>query len=215
MPPVISFVGTGKSGKTTFLEKLIPELTGRGYRVATIKHTIHNTAFDRPEKDTARHIRAGSAAAAIASPSEFVMIVPGGANMTVDEMVRHIGDDYDIIITEGFKHENAPKIEVHRREKGEALAGTLEGVVAVLTDEPLDVKVKQFSLEDVKGVADFLEEGYIKPHKDRVTLFINNEQVSLGAFPEKMVSNLLLSIATSLKIKGTSEIRSIDISLRK
>lgn len=215
MPPVISFVGKGKSGKTTFLEKLIPELTRRGYRTATIKHTVHNTTFDRPEKDTARHVKAGSAATAIVSPNEFVMLVPGGANMTLDQMMRHIGDDYDIVITEGFKHENAPKIEVHRREKGEVLAGRLEGVVAVLTDEPLDVNVRQFSLEDVKGVADFLEETYIKPRKERITLFINNERVFLGAFPEKMISNLMLAIAASLKVKSTGEIKSIDISLRK
>ena len=215
MPPVVSFVGTGKTGKTTFLEKLIPELTGRGYRIATIKHTVHKTSFDQPEKDTARHIRAGSLATAIASPGEFVMIIPGGGKMTVDEMVRHIGDDYDIIITEGFKHENMPKIEVHRREKGQALTGTLEGVVAVITDEPLEVGVKQFGLEDVKSVADFLEEEYIRPHRERVTLFINNEPVSLGAFPEKMVMNLVQAIAGSLKVKGTSEIKNVDISIRK
>lgn len=215
MPPIISFVGTGKTGKTTFLEKLIPELTRRGYRVATIKHTVHATSFDQPEKDTARHIRAGSLATAIASPVEFVMIVPDGGKMTVDEMVRHIGDDYDIILGEGFKHEKMPKIEVHRREKGEALAGTLEGVVAVITDEPLAVSVKQFGLEDVKDVADFLEEKYIQPHRQKATLFVNNEQVPLGVFPEKMVINLVQAIADSLKIKGTSEIKSINISVRK
>lgn len=215
MPPVVSFVGTGKTGKTTFLEKLIPELTGRGYRIATIKHTVHKTSFDQPDKDTARHIRAGSLATAIASPGEFVMIIPGGGKMTVDEMVRHIGDDYDIIITEGFKHEKMPKIEVHRREKGQALTGTLEGVVAVITDEPLEVGVKQFGLEDVKSVADFLEEEYIRPHRERVTFFINNEQVPLDIFPEKMVMNLVQAIAGSLKVKGTSEIKNVDISIRK
>lgn len=215
MPPVILFVGTGKVGKTTFIEKLIPELVGRGYRVATIKHTVHKTTFDRPEKDTARHVRAGSAATAIASPSEFVMIVPGGGGMSVDEMVRHLGDNFDIVIAEGFKHEAGPKIEVHRREKGEALAGTLEGVVAVITDEPLNLDLKQFSLEDVKGVAVFIEEGYIKPHKERVTLFVNNKRVPLGEFPEKMVANVLTAITESLKKQGEGELKSIDISLRK
>lgn len=165
MPPVILFVGTGKVGKTTFIEKLIPELVGRGYRVATIKHTVHQTTFDRPEKDTARHIKAGSAATAIASPSEFVMMIPSGGGMSIDAMVRHLGDNYDIVLAEGFKHEAGPKIEVHRREKGEALAGTLEGVVAVITDEPLKLDVKQFSLEDFKKVADLIEEDYIKPYK--------------------------------------------------
>jgi molybdopterin-guanine dinucleotide biosynthesis protein B len=170
MPPVILFVGTGKVGKTTFIEKLIPELVGRGYRVATIKHTVHKTSFDRPEKDTARHIAAGSSATAIASPSEFVMMVPGGGGMSVEDMVRHLGDNYDIVIAEGFKHEAGPKIEVHRREKGEALAATLEGVVAVITDEPLNLALKQFSLEDIKKVADLIEEGYIKPFRKEMSI---------------------------------------------
>lgn len=215
MTPVISFVGKGKSGKTTFLEKLIPELTRRGYRVATIKHTVHNTTFDQPEKDTARHVKAGSAATAIASPNEFVLIVPDGARVTLDEMVRHVGDDYDIIIAEGFKHEKGPKIEVHRREKGEALAATLEDVVAVLTDEPLEIGIKQFSLDDAKGVADFIEEKYIRPNRERVTLFVNGERVALGGFPELMVANLVTAVAASLKLKDDSPVKSIEISLRK
>jgi molybdopterin-guanine dinucleotide biosynthesis protein B len=214
MPPVVLFVGTGKVGKTTFIEKLIPELVKRGYRVATIKHTVHKTSFDQPEKDTARHVKAGSTTTAIASPGEFVMIAPAG-DMKLDEMVRHIGDDFDIIIAEGFKHEKGPKIEVHRREKGEALAGTLEDVVAVITDEQLNLSVKQFSLDDFKGVAEFIEEDYIKPHRERVTLFVNNEIVQLGGFSEQMVSNLLTAITTSLKVKENEEIKSIEISLRR
>jgi molybdopterin-guanine dinucleotide biosynthesis adapter protein len=214
MLPIISFVGRGKSGKTTFLEKLIPELTGRGYRIATIKHTVHNTTFDQPEKDTARHIKAGSSATAIASPSEFAIMRPTG-EMTFDEMLRSMGDDYDLIITEGFKRESGPKIEVHRKEKGAAIAGELEGVVAILTDEPLDLNIKQFSLNDVRPVADFIESEYIRPNKERVTLFVNHNQVALSGFPEKMTENLVAAIVSSLKLKGAEEIKSIDISVRK
>lgn len=214
MPVVISFVGKGKSGKTTFLEKLIPELTRRGYRVATIKHTVHDTTFDRPEKDTARHVKAGSAATSIASPNEFVLVVPGG-RVTLDEMLRHVGEDYDIVLTEGFKHEKMPKIEVHRREKGEALAPTLEDVVAILTDEPLDVNVRQFSLEDFKGVADFIEERYIKTDGDKVALYVNNRLVPTERLPKKLIENLLIAIASSVDSGSSEEIKSLDISLRK
>ncbi|MFH0847815.1 MAG: molybdopterin-guanine dinucleotide biosynthesis protein B [Chloroflexota bacterium] len=212
MPPVVSFVGVGKSGKTTFLEKLIPELKGRGYRVATIKHTIHRTGFDAPEKDTSRHIRAGSEATAISSPNEFVLIRPGGKDMTLEDMVRLVGDDFDIILTEGFKRGKAPKIEVHRREKGEALGKSLTGLVAVITDETLKVKVRQFSLDDVKGAADLLENEFIKPNRERISLYINGEPVPLSAFPEGIIRNILLGMASSLK--GVNEVKSLDISLR-
>ncbi len=213
MPPIISFVGTGKSGKTTFLEKLIPELKGRGYRVATIKHTIHRTSFDAPGKDTSRHIRAGSEATAVSSPNEFVVIRPAGKDMTLGEIARLVGEDYDIILTEGFKQEKTPKIEVHRREKGEALGESLDGLIAIITDEALEVKVRQFSLEDVKGVADLLENGYIKPYQRRLSLYINGVPVPLSDFPKEIISHILLGIASSLK--GVSEVKSLDISLRR
>lgn len=213
MPPLVSIVGRAKTGKTTFLEKLIPELKLRGYRVATIKHTFHNTSFDQPEKDTSRHVRAGSEATALSSPNEFVLIRPVGQGMTFDEMVRLIGEDCDILLTEGFKQENAPKIEVHRREKGPPLGDSLSQLLAVVTDEPLELKTKQFALDDARGVADLIESEVIRPQRERISLYINKAPVPLSEFPRKIIGNILLGIAASLK--GVKEAKSIDISMRR
>ena len=213
MPPVVSFVGKGKTGKTTFLEKLIPELVRRGYRVATIKHTVHPTTLDQPEKDTARHLKAGSSVIAISSPNEIALIKRALPGMGLDDLVRQIGEDYDILLTEGFKQGNAPKIEVHRWEKGEALGESLTGLIAIITDEPLNVKVKQFSLEDIKGVADLLETDFIKPNHERLVLYVNGKSVPLSAFPRDIISNTIMGAVSSLK--GVNEVKSIDISLRR
>jgi len=70
MPPVVSIVGRAKSGKTTLLERLIGELTSRGYRVATIKHTPQGMSFDKPDKDSWRHLQAGSKATIACSPDK-------------------------------------------------------------------------------------------------------------------------------------------------
>ena len=118
MPPVVSIVGKSKSGKTTLMEKLIGELKSRGYRVATIKHTHHRLTFDEPHKDSWRHIQAGSEATVISSPDKVALMKPVTQEPTVDEIAHLIGEDYDIVLTEGFKRGNAPKIEVHRKEVG-------------------------------------------------------------------------------------------------
>jgi len=212
MPPVVSIVGKSKSGKTTLIEKLIRELRLRGYRVATIKHVPQDIAFDKPDKDSWRHIQAGSEATTISSPNEVVLIKPVTQGSTLGEIVRFFGEDYDIILTEGFKEGDAPKIETHRKEAGPPLEA-VKKLVAIVTDEPLQTKTRQFSFEDIKGLADLFERGFIKPQRERVSLYINNASIPLSTFPKEIISNTLIAMASSLK--GAGEIRSLDISLRK
>jgi molybdopterin-guanine dinucleotide biosynthesis protein MobB len=156
MPPVVSIVGKSKSGKTTLIEKLVQELKSRGYHVATIKHIPQGVDFDEPGKDSWRHIQAGSEATAISSLDKIVMIKPVGRDASLDEVARLLGEDYDIILAEGFKQGNAPKIEVHRKDGGALIEG-LKKLIAIVTDEPLESRVRQFSPDDIKDIADLLE----------------------------------------------------------
>ena len=212
MTPIVSIVGKSNSGKTTLLEKLIVELKSRGYRVATVKHTHHEMTIDRPGKDSWRHIQAGSEATVISSPDEIVLIKPVVATVTVDEIALLLGDDYDIILVEGFKQDNTPKIEVHRREVGPPLSG-IRKLIAIATDEPLETSTRQFSLEDIKGLADLLEEGFIKPQGERLSLYVNGAPITLTTFPGAVISNVLVAMASCLK--GVGEIRSLKFFLRK
>ena len=212
MPPVVSIVGKSKSGKTTLMEKLVGELKSRGYRVATIKHTPEGMTFDEPGKDSWRHIQAGSEATAIASPDRMVLIKPIGWALTLDEIVRFFGEDYDIILAEGFKQGNAPKIEVHRKEVGPPFT-TIKKLIAIVTDEPLETKTRQFSWQDIKGLADLLEEGFIKPQRERISLYINNVPIVLTTWPQEVITNVILALASSLK--GVGEVRSLELFLRR
>jgi molybdopterin-guanine dinucleotide biosynthesis protein B len=164
MPPIVSIVGKSSTGKTTFLEKTIKELAGRGYRVATIKHSHHSISFDQPNKDSWRHAQAGAVATMVSSTTEIQIIKPITQELTIEELARHLGEDYDIILSEGFSRGNAPKIEIHRKEAGPLLE-TATNLIAVATDEPLDTDVRQFDLNDVKGVVDLIEELFIKRRK--------------------------------------------------
>lgn len=162
MPATISIVGKSSSGKTTFLEKLIRELASRGYRVATIKHSHHSISFDQPNKDSWRHARAGAVATMVSSTTEIQIIKPVSRELSIEELASHLGQDYDIILTEGFSRGNAPKVEVHRKDAGPLLE-VASNLIAVATDEPLDSDAPQFALDDIKGVADLLEKKYLRP----------------------------------------------------
>lgn len=212
MPPIVSVVGKSKSGKTTLIEKLVGELKSRGYRVATIKHAAQGLNFDKPDKDSWRHLQAGSEVTAISSRDKIVLIKPMATAVTLDEIARLFGDDYDIILTEGFKQDKAPKIEVHRKEVG-PLLGNIKKLIAIVTDEPLKTKTKQFSHQDVKGLADLLEEDFIKPQRERLSLYINNAPITLSTFPKKTIGNVLVAMVSCLK--GVPEVRSLEIFLRR
>jgi molybdopterin-guanine dinucleotide biosynthesis protein B len=212
MPPVVSIVGKSKSGKTTLMEKLVEELKSRGYRVATIKHAPEGMTFDEPGKDSWRHIQAGSEATALASPDRMVLIRPIARALTLDEIVRFFGEDYDIILAEGFKQGNAPKIEVHRKEVGPPLT-TIKKRIAIVTDEPLETKTRQFSWQDIKGLADLLEAGFIEPQRERISLYINNVPIVLTTWPQEIITNIILAMASSLK--GVGEVRSLELFLRR
>ena len=164
MPPIISIVGKPKSGKTTLIERLIAELKKRGYQVATIKHSVHPLDFDKPGKDSWRHIKAGSGATAVVSPGELILIDKQARQPDLNEIERLFGSGFDIILTEGFKQGRSPKVQVHRRTAG-PLLNDLDNLIAIATDEPVETPVKQFSIDDITGLADLLENEYIKPNR--------------------------------------------------
>jgi len=212
MPPIVSVIGKSKSGKTILIEKLVQELKSRGYRVATIKHIPRGVDFDEPGKDSWRHIQAGSEATAVSAPDKIVLVKPVGQDATLDEIARLLGEDYDIILTEGFKQGNAPKIEVHRKDVGPPLKN-IRKLIGIVTDELLETKRRQFSPDDIEDIADLLEKGFIKPQAERLSLHVNNMPITLTAFPKQIITNVLLAIASCLK--GVREIRNIQIFLRK
>jgi molybdopterin-guanine dinucleotide biosynthesis protein MobB len=212
MPPVVSIVGRSKSGKTTLIEKLIVELKARGYHIATAKHTHRDMTTPESDKDSDRHLKAGSEAAMIIDPHGLMMIKPLQNDINITQVAQLIGEDYDLILTEGFKEDDAPKIEVHRKENAPPLEG-VKKIFAIATNEPLDTKTRQFPLEDVKGIADLIENGFIKPQQERYTLLVNNTPIALNAFTKEFIVNIQLAMAHGLK--GVDKIKTMKIFLKK
>jgi molybdopterin-guanine dinucleotide biosynthesis protein B len=155
--PVVSVVGNSGSGKTTFLEKVIREMTHRGLKVGTIKHDVHGRfEMDKPGKDSWRHKHAGASTTVISSPHRIGMVMDVEYDHSLDELVLFF-NGMDIILTEGYKKDHKPKLEIFRTEiTQEPLCKDDENLLAFISDAPIDFGVLVFSAEDVKGVADLL-----------------------------------------------------------
>lgn len=165
--PVISVVGKSDSGKTTFMEKLLAELKKRGYRVGTVKHDVHGFEIDHPGKDTWRHRRAGADAVVISSPSQMAMIRQVDREQSLDEIAAMV-TGVDLIITEGYKRQDKPKIEVFRSEKhDEPLCSQDDRVFAVAVDKPMEFPVPTFDWNDASGICDLVEDLFLKEKMPR------------------------------------------------
>src|SRR4030042_6719822 len=103
MAPIVSIVGRSKSGKTTPLENLIVELKKRGYKVGTMKHPPLGMAWSDDDKDSQRHIKAGSEETIMVAPDKLVLIKPISEPKSLEEVARLFNEDCDIILAEGFK----------------------------------------------------------------------------------------------------------------
>ncbi len=159
--PIVSVVGKSDSGKTTLICGLIPELKKRGYRVATIKHDIHGFDMDRPGKDTWKHSEAGADIVVISSPGKVAMIEKVAAELTLDQVIARI-EGVDIIISEGYKRNNKPKLEVFRSSVHDApLCGAGDNLFALASDVKPDIGVPVFDLNDYSGIADLIVELFL------------------------------------------------------
>ena len=146
-PPIVSIVGKSGSGKTTLLEKLIPALNRLGIRVGTIKHDVHGYEMDKPGKDSWRHKQAGAAVTMISSPFQIGMVKDVDHDHALEALATYfIG--VDLILTEGYKRQAAPKLEVHRAAVSpQPLCGDDDGLIALISDVRGDLAVPYFGLE--------------------------------------------------------------------
>ena len=154
--PILCFVGRSNSGKTTLIERVIPELVKAGYKVATVKHAGHGFDLDTEGKDSWRHKRAGASSVMVLSKGSMAMFADVSDQMNVEEIRdRFLDHTYDLIIAEGWKHERYPKIVIVRDQVGEISVST-EGLLAVVSDKFVDLSVPSFGLDDVTGVASLI-----------------------------------------------------------
>lgn len=166
MTPIISIVGYSDAGKTTLVEKLVPELKKKGYRVGTIKHSHHESNFDTKGKDSWRHFASGADAVVASSADKIVMIRKrenraDDSHAQLSSMENHL-TDMDMIIAEGYKNAGFPKIEVFRPQANdEPVCLNDNTLVAIVTDADVNISVPIFGLEESERLADFIEQKFL------------------------------------------------------
>jgi molybdopterin-guanine dinucleotide biosynthesis protein B len=199
---IIPVVGAKNSGKTTFLETLIPALKKKGLKVAVIKHDVHGFEMDHEGKDTYRLKAAGADAVCISSPQKIALIKDVSEEKALDVLARDFFDDFNVVLTEGYKKFPLPKIEVFR-SKASSKPLCLPGELILLaTDKPVeDFNAKQFSLEEVEKIANYLEKNVIEKPKAKIKarLVVNGQKVPMKSFIQELMAKTLVGMASSLK----------------
>jgi len=199
--PIVCFVGKSDSGKTTFLEKVIAELRGRGYRIGVIKHDTHASEPDRPGKDTWRLRRAGASRAVLSSARYLSLVEEVEEELPLEEIVRRYLPDVDIVLTEGYKRSAYPKVEVCRAERSRELLCAPGELLAVVSDLRFDLPCPQFGLDDAGGVADLLVERFLRRPAQaprRVSLRVDGRPVPLKPFIQEMLAGAIRGMLGAL-----------------
>ncbi|MDD3677942.1 MAG: molybdopterin-guanine dinucleotide biosynthesis protein B [Dehalococcoidales bacterium] len=213
MIPVISFVGSHNCGKTTILEKVIRGLKQKGYKVAVIKHHKGDFELDIQGKDTWRLSEAGSDVVAISSPQKTAVIKKPEQELTLDRITEMVCDGMDIVISEGYKFDDKPKIEVFRSEVSDRILSDEKDLVALVTDRRFDIDVPQFSFDDADGIVKLIIEKYLANTSPAgVSLIVNGVPLDMKPFIQDMFINTVSGLVAALH--GTENAKEIKITVR-
>lgn len=155
---LLTIVGHSGSGKTTLIEKLIPALTQRGLRVATIKHAHHTVQLDTPGKDSWRYTQAGAALSMLVTGESVQLVASQVADRSPQALAQRFMGEADMVLAEGFSHAPGAKIEVLRRACSATPRCTVEdGLVAMVTDvDEAHPQLPHLALDDIAGIADLI-----------------------------------------------------------
>jgi len=215
MIPIISIVGKSDSGKTTLIEKLVPELTHRGHRIATVKHDTHGFEVDREGKDSWRHKQAGAHTVVISSPNKVALIRDVEKDFTLEEIREKLIQDVDLVLSEGYKKDVQPKIEIFRKEKHkELLCSKEDHLVAVVTNQSFKIDVPCFDLDDMVGLSDFIEKRFLSSKvEEGISLRVDGKRIPLKPFVRDFLTHAIKGMLTSLK--GCDKAKHIEILIEE
>lgn len=155
---IFGVTGWKNAGKTGLMERLVAEITGRGFAVSTIKHAHHTTDVDQPGTDSYRHRSAGATEVLLASGRRYALMheLRDAEEPPLTALLARLSP-VDLVLIEGYKREPHPKIEAHRAETGNPLIAPDDPMIeAVASDTPLDLDRPVFDLNATAEIADFI-----------------------------------------------------------
>lgn len=155
---VYGVTGWKNSGKTGLMERLVAEITARGLSVSTVKHAHHSFDVDHPGKDSFRHRSAGASEVVLASANRVAIMqeLRNAPEPSLEALLARM-QPVDLVLVEGYKREDHPKIEAHRAETGKApIAPEDTRIKAVASNAALTLDRPVFDLDDTARIADFI-----------------------------------------------------------
>lgn len=155
---LFGIVGWKNTGKTGLVERLVREISGRGFSVSTLKHAHHSFDVDQPGRDSHRHRVAGAQEVLLASGKRWALMheLREDREPGMRELLARLSP-VDLVLVEGYKGEAHAKIETHRAEVGQALIAPDDPTVrAVASDTAITLDRPVFDLDDTTGIADFI-----------------------------------------------------------
>lgn len=161
MIPLLAIAAWSGTGKTTLLKKLIPALCAHGIRPGLIKHTHHDMDVDKPGKDSYELRKAGAAQTLVASSQRWALMTetPDDSELDLAYLVSRMDTStLDVVLVEGFKHEAVAKLLLWRQNCGHSLQELIldEHVIAVVSDESLEINVPVLDLNNIEQIVDFI-----------------------------------------------------------
>lgn len=169
---VLGIAGYSGSGKTTLIEALLPRLAAAGLTVSVVKQSHHDFEVDKPGKDSWRHRQAGAQEVLLTSPHRW-MLVAELRGAREPDLADHLArlSPCDLVLVEGYKHADLPKIEVWRAANGKPrLHPDDPRFVALVADAPPLRAIPHFALDDLAGVVDFIRAFLHSGHGDLIPL---------------------------------------------
>ncbi len=154
---LVGIVGWKNSGKTYFVSQIIRILKSKNMRVASIKHAHHDFDIDHENTDSYIHRTSGSSQVIISSSKRWAKITElnDSEEKTLNELISELSDT-DIVIIEGFKNENHPKLEVIKKGNNNFLFNKISNIQAIITDEKVNTDLKQFKKNEINNIVNFI-----------------------------------------------------------
>ncbi len=155
---IFGVTGFKNAGKTGLMERLVSEITARGFSVSTLKHAHHTFDVDQAGKDSYRHRDAGAHQVLLASGTRWALMTElrEQAEPPLADLLKTLAP-VDLVLVEGYKRDRHPKIEAFRKAAGHDLIASADPTIrAVATDCAVDVEQPIFDLDDTVGIADFI-----------------------------------------------------------
>jgi molybdopterin-guanine dinucleotide biosynthesis adapter protein len=215
MPLIISVVGYSNSGKTRLIEKMIPVLKTKGYSVGVIKHTGHDFSLDQPGKDTYKFKQAGADGVVLIGSGQIGYLgkIEETAPLALNRIEQSFFSDQDIILTEGFKKGDKPKIAVLTRGQEDRLLKEIEGsILATVGEVSFRADLTHFHPDDPEGLVQLLVDRFLKDRtKPSIRVILDGKNIPLNHFVQDFARSGILGLLSPLK--GFKESKHIEIKI--